>query len=52
MHVHFRRFQLVVSQQLFHDFQVRALFDQMRGERVPQQVEYDRLRKEKQTGED
>ena len=38
MHVHFRRFQLVVSQQLFHDFQVRALLDQMRGERVPQQV--------------
>ena len=38
MHVHFRRFQLVVPQQLFHDFQVRALLDQMRGERVPQQV--------------
>ena len=38
MHVHFRRFQLVVPQQLFYDFQVRALLDQMRGERVSQQV--------------
>ena len=52
MHVHFRRFQLVVPQQLFHDFQVRALLDQMRGERVPQQVEYTRQSKQQRTGID
>ena len=43
MHVHFRRFQLVVPQQLFYDFQVRALLDQMRGERVAEGVGADAL---------